>query len=94
MENDIINEYKENLSNHYSIKRNTKMETLPLMHWIPKMNKTPVGARLIIASSKCALKPLSKDIRAIFELFYKKIEDYHSKVRIWSGGKKILGYLK
>ena len=50
MENDIINEHKEYLSNDYGIKLNSKIETLPLMHWIPKMHENPVGSRLIIAS--------------------------------------------
>ena len=35
MENDRINEHKEYFCNHYSIKLSRKMETLPLMYWIP-----------------------------------------------------------
>ena len=69
MENNIINEHREYLSNHYGIKINSKMETLPLMYWIPKMYKNPVGSRFIIASPKCTLKPLSKNITATFKLF-------------------------
>ena len=51
------------------------METLPLIYWIPKIHKNPVGSKAIKASSKCALKSLSKNIHAIFKLFYKKIEE-------------------
>ena len=40
MENDIINEHKEYLSNRYGIKLNSKIETLSLLHWIPKVHKT------------------------------------------------------
>ena len=65
----MIDEYREYWSNHYGIKLNSKMETLSLMCWIPKMDKNPVGSRFIIASPKCALKPLSKDITAILKLF-------------------------
>ena len=36
MENGIISERNEYLSNHYYIKLNNKMGTLPLMYWIPK----------------------------------------------------------
>lgn len=36
MENDRINEHKY-FCNHYSIKLSRKMETLPLMYWIPKI---------------------------------------------------------
>ena len=32
LENDIIIEYEEYLSNHYDIKLNSKMETLPSMY--------------------------------------------------------------
>ena len=70
------------------------METLVLMYWIPKMYKNPIGSRFIITSAKCTLKPLSKDITAIFKLLYKKIEKCYSKNRTWSGDKKILGYPK
>ena len=58
------------------------------------MYKNPVGSRFIITSAKYTLKPLSKDITAIFKLLYKKIEKYYSKNRTWSGDKKILGYPK
>ena len=37
MEIDISNEYKEYLSNEYGTKLNSKMKTLPLMYWIPKI---------------------------------------------------------
>ena len=64
------------------------MEQLPVMYWLPKMHKTPTGFRFIIASPVCSIKPLSKDITAIFKLFYKKVERYHTKGRLWSGIKK------
>ena len=44
------------------------------------MHKNPVGSKFIIASPKCTLKPLLKNIVAIFKLFYKQIEKYYSKV--------------
>ena len=70
MENDRLNEHKEYFCNHYSIKLSRKMETLPLMYWIPKMHKNPVESIFIIASPKCTLNPFSMDIIAIFNLFY------------------------
>ena len=68
MESDIISEHKEYLSNHYGIKRNSKIETLPLMYWIPKMHENPVRPRFIIALPKCTLKPLLKNITAVFKV--------------------------
>ena len=58
------------------------------MYWIPKMHKNPVGFRFIIASPQCTLKHLAKDLTAIFRLFYKKIERYHQKGKVWSGVNK------
>ena len=49
------------------------------------MHKNPTGFRFIIASPRCSVKPLSKDITAIFKLFYNKVERYHLKGRLWSG---------
>ena len=50
----------------------------PLMYWIRKMYKNPLGSRLIIASPKLALKLLSKDITKLpyknCKLIFKKLE--------------------
>ena len=59
MKNDIISGQKEYLSSHCGITLNSKMLTLPLMYWIPKMHKNSTGSRFITASSKFTLKPLS-----------------------------------
>ena len=80
----VIDEHKKFLAKN-NITLDQKMETLPTMYWIPKMHKNPVGFRFIIASPRCSIKPLSKDITSIFKLFYKKVERYHLKGRIWSG---------
>ena len=87
MENDVIDEHKGYLSNHYGIKLNSKIEGLPLMYCIPNMHKNPVRSRFIIASPKCTLKPLSKNITALFKVFYKKIEKHNSKNRILVWGR-------
>ena len=83
----IIKEHKTFLSK-LKIELKQNMENLPLMYWIPKMHKNPVGFRFIIASPRCTLKHLAKDLTAIFRLFYKKIERYHQKGKVWSGVNK------
>ena len=83
----IIKEHKTFLSK-LKIELKQNMENLPLMYWIPKMHKNPVGFRFIIASPQCTLKHLAKDLTAIFRLFYKKIERYHQKGKVWSGVNK------
>ena len=60
---------------------------LPNMYWLPKIHKSPIKARFIIASPKSSVKPLSKAITSVFQLFYKQIESYNDKCRYFSGVK-------
>ena len=45
---------------------------LPNMYWMPKMHKNPIKARFIIASPKCSIKPLARNITSIFRCFLDK----------------------
>ena len=81
---------EEIIFNNFEICRRLKIETtenlrsLPIMYWMPKLHKTPTGARFIIASKTCSYKPLSKTISSIFKLIYKQIENYHNKSQFYS----------
>ena len=44
------------------------IETSKIKHRIPKMHKSPIRTRFIIASKQCVIKPLSKNITAAFKL--------------------------
>ena len=81
---DIISSHRIFLS-EYQHQMKEGMDCLPSMYWIPKMHKSPVGERFIIASPKCSLKPLLKDATSILKLFQKQIQSYHDKERIWKG---------
>ena len=81
---DIISSHRIFLS-EYEHQMKEGMDCLPSMYWIPKMPKSPVGERFIIASPKCSLKPLLKDATSILKLFQKQIQSYHDKERIWKG---------
>ena len=37
-------------------------ESLPIIYWLPKIHKTPVGVRFIVASYYCSTNPLSDKI--------------------------------
>ena len=50
-----------------------KQKDLPTMRWPPKMRKTPIGYRLIVASKQCCIKPLNKIISNIFNITFKMI---------------------
>ena len=48
------------------------------------MHKNPISFCFIIASPVCCIKPPSRDITSIFNLFYEKVERYHTKRKLWS----------
>jgi hypothetical protein len=51
----------------YNIPRINKHDSLPFIQMIPKFHKTPTGSRIIIASSRCCTKNLSKRIGKILK---------------------------
>ena len=61
------------------------LQSLPVAYWTPKMHKSPIGARFIIASNSCSNKILSKNVTAAFKLFYDSLRVYHDKIRYFSG---------
>ena len=83
--NEILNNHKDNLCNLFGITIPLDMHTLPDIYWLPKLHKNPTKARFIIASQKCSIKKLSKDITSIFKLAYTQIERYNQKASTFSG---------
>ena len=58
------------------------------MYWIPKMYKTPIGARFIIVSKNCCKKPLSDTTPIIFNMIFTTVESLQSKSFIYPDCKK------
>ena len=58
------------------------------MYWIPKMHKTPIGSRFIVASSKCSTKRLSKAVSKAFKLIFEQVKNFHDKSTFYSNYKK------
>ena len=83
--NEIVSNHKEALKNNFDITTDDEMLTLPDIYWLPKLHKTPIKSRFIIASQKCSVKKLSKDITSIFKLAYNQIERYNQKASTFSG---------
>ena len=81
----IIDKCVEDLKSQFSLTVKNNMKTLPTPYWLPKMHKTPIGSRFIIASKSCTVKELSKKVTAAFKLVYKAVECYHNKSRYYSG---------
>ena len=63
-------------------------KSLPIMYWLPKMHKTPVGARFIVASYYCSTNPLSDTKSKIFVMVFNTVESFHNKSFFYSGCKK------
>ena len=81
----IIKQHQKDMFDKFNITVNEEMSTLPDIYWIPKLHKTPVKFRFIIASKRCTTKTLSKDLSSIFSLFQRQIETYHKKAHFYSG---------
>ena len=81
----VINSTIKDIKSNFSIKTEESMKKLPSAYWLPKMHKSPIGSRFIIASKECTTKKLSKLVTAAFKLVYKSIESYHKKVEFFSG---------
>ena len=81
----IIKQDAENMHKEFGIKISDDMQTLPDIYWLPKLHKTPIKERFIIASQKCTVKQLSKDVTSIFKLAYNQVENYNQKASKFSG---------
>ena len=59
-------------------------KSLPIMHWLPKIHKTPSGARFILVSYYCSTNPLSDIISKIFKMVFNTPESFHNKSFFYS----------
>ena len=72
------------LCEKFGLETTEQDKCLPIMYWIPKMHKTPVDARFIIASAKCSTKPLSKAVTKVFKLIFTQTKNFHAKSKFYS----------
>ena len=61
---------------------------LPIMYWLPKMQKPPIGARFIVASNYCSMKPLSDTTSKLFKMILNTVESFHTQSFFHSGCEK------
>ena len=52
-------------------------KSLGIMYWLPKIHKTLVGVRFIVASYYCSTNPLSD---AISQMIFDTVKSFHKKV--------------
>ena len=56
------------------------MKEIPLIYWIPKMHKNPVGSRFIAGSKICSIKPLSQYFSKALKLILHHMKLYSATV--------------
>ena len=58
-------------------KSDLNITLLPIMYWLPKIHKTLLGVRFIVASYYCSTNPLPD---TIFKLIFNTVESFHKKL--------------
>ena len=87
IQDEIIEDNLE-YNTHLKLSNGSKGKSLPIMYWIPKLYKNPVGSWFLIASKNCSTKPLSKAVSNVFKLIYSHIENFHRKSKFLSNYNK------
>ena len=67
---DLIKDENTEYTKRLGFKITDYVKTLTIMYWIPKIHKSPTGARFIIASKICSTKQISKSVSNVFKLVY------------------------
>ncbi len=80
----VLIERNKQFSSKFGITISEKQTELPAMYWIPKLHKSPVGARFIVASKHCSTKPLTEAISKVFKLIFSTINSFHEKSLFYS----------
>ena len=55
----------------FDLKITEQDRTLPIIYWLPKVHKTPVGARFIVPSKNLSTKPQSFQV---FKMIFNHVE--------------------
>ena len=80
--------FNKKLSEKYDLTVDQKNESLPIMYWMPKLHKNPVGSRFIVASKSCSTKPLTSVVSRVFKMIFAHIESFHANSFFYSNFKK------
>ena len=82
---DQINNNIITFSESKNIKVKEDMKEIPLIYWIPKMHKNPIGSRFIAGSRICSIKTLSKAFSKALKVILNHMKLYHKTVLERSG---------
>ena len=75
-----INDDIVNFSISKGIKVPESMKDIPLIYWIPKIHKNPIGKRFIAGSKNCCIKLLSKNFSKALKLILHHMKLYSNTV--------------
>ena len=78
---ELINDNIINFSLSKNVKVPREMIEIPLLYWIPKMHKNPIGSRFIAGSKYCSIKPLSKHFSKALKLILNHMKLYGRTVK-------------
>lgn len=67
-------------SHSKGVKVQENMKDVPIIYWIPKMHKNPIGSRFIAGSKFCSIKPLSKYFSKALKLILNHMKLYNNVV--------------
>ena len=76
----IVKNQEEIIQEHFKYNTRLKLSNgskdrgLPIMYWVHKLHKNPIGSRFIASSKNCSMKPLPKAVSDVFKLIYSQIE--------------------
>jgi len=73
---DTIHNIIINFSKSKNIKVPNEMKDIPLIYWIPKMHKNPIGSRFIAGSKSCSIKLLSKYFSKALKVILNHMKNY------------------
>ena len=69
-----------NFSKSKKVKVPDNMTDIPIIYWIPKMHKNPIGSRFIAGSKYCSIKSLSKNFSKAMKLILNHMRLYSNTV--------------
>ena len=69
-----------NFSKSKKVKVSDCLADIPMIYWIPKMHKNPIGSRFIAGSKYCSIKSLSKNFSKAMKLILNHMRLYSNTV--------------
>ena len=63
----------------FDLKITEQDRTLPIIYWLPKVHKTPIGARFIVPSKNLSTKPLPDKMFEVFKMIFNHVIIFRRK---------------